>query len=129
MACDQRQDRLLAQQIGETRIFGMHCDRGIREHGLGASGGDGDEAVGVAGDRVADVPEMAGDLTALDLEIGDCGLKLRVPVDQAAVAVDQALVVERDEHFPHRAGQAFVHGEALAWPVERGAEPAELRCD
>ena len=68
-------------------------------------------------------------LDLLHLEIGDRGEQLRVPVDQPLVLVDQALVVERDEHLEHRARQPLVHGEALARPVARGAEPLELAGD
>ena len=77
-------------------------------------------------DRIFDVPEMALHLDLLHLEVGDRGEQLRVPVDQPLVLVDQALVVERDEHLEDGARQALVHGEALARPVARRAEPLEL---
>ena len=48
-------------------------------------------------ERIAEVPEMPFDLALLDLEVGDGGVQLGVPVDQPLVAVDQALLVERDE--------------------------------
>ena len=40
--------------------------------------------------RIGEVPEMALDLELLDLQVGDGGLELRVPVHQPLVAVDQA---------------------------------------
>jgi hypothetical protein len=40
------------------------------------------------------VPEIALDLDLLDLEVGNRGLQLRVPVDQPLVLVDQAFLVK-----------------------------------
>ena len=65
----------------------------------------------------------------LDLEVGDRGLQLAVPVDQPLVLVDQALAVEVDEHLADRLREALVEGEAVARPVGRGAEPMELAAD
>ena len=79
--------------------------------------------------RIADIPEMPVDVALLDLEIGNRALQLAVPVDQALVLVDEPFAVELDEHFPDRRGQAFVHGEAVARPVRRGAEAVQLLAD
>ena len=68
-------------------------------------------------------------LDALDFEIGDGGLQARVPVDQALVLVDEALLVELDEDLQHRARKPLVHREALARPVGAGAEAAQLLAD
>ncbi len=64
-----------------------------------------------------------------DLEVGDRGLELRVPVDQALVLVDEPLAMELDENPGDRARQACVQREALAAPVAGGAEPLELLDD
>jgi hypothetical protein len=40
---------------------------------------------------------VARDLDVLDLEVGDRGLEMRVPVHQPLAAIDQALVVHVDE--------------------------------
>ena len=53
----------------------------------------------------------------------------RVPVDQPLVLVDQPFLVEGDEHLADGVGQTFVHGEAFAGPVHRGAEAAHLMGD
>ncbi len=124
-AADQRQDRVLADQVPEPLVLGMHRDRGVAQHRLGPRGGDDDGLVGAL-DRIADVPEMSLHLDLLHLEVGDRGEQLRVPVDQPLVLVDQALVVEIDEDLQHRARQPLVHRETLARPVARGAEPLEL---
>ena len=64
-----------------------------------------------------------------DLEVGDRGLELRVPVDQPLGLVDQPLAVQLHEHLGDRLRQAFVEREALAAPVARGAEALELADD
>ena len=70
----------------------MHRDAGVAQHRLGPRRRDDDErGPSLALDRIAEVPELALDLDLLDLEVGDRGLQLRVPVDQALVLVDQAL--------------------------------------
>ncbi|MNN26403.1 hypothetical protein D3C81_1399080 [compost metagenome] len=56
-------------------------------------------------------------------------MQLGVPVDQALAAVDQAVLVQAHEGFLDRLGEALVHGEALARPVHRGAEAADLPGD
>ena len=57
-------------------------------------------------------------------EIADRGA--RVPVDHVVVAVDQALLVERDEDLQHRADVGLVEREALLGVVARRAEALEL---
>ena len=65
-------------------------------------------------ERIAQMPEMPLGLDLLDLEVGDGGQQLRVPIDEALVLVDEAGAIELDEHLAHGARQPLVHGEALA---------------
>jgi len=123
-AADDGQDGEFADEVLVALILGVNGHRGVAEHGFGARCRDGDEAAGLVGDRVGDVPEVAADFVVFDFEVGNGGLELGVPVHQAAVAVDQALLVEGDEDFADGRGEAVVHGEAFARPVERGAEAA-----
>ncbi len=120
---------MLAHQVAPARIVGMHGDRRIAQHRLRAGGGDGDEAARRLGDRVAQVPQAPAHLLVLHLEVGNRGQQLRVPVHQPAVAVDETLAIQGDKLLPHRLRQPLVHGEPLARPIERGAEPAELAGD
>ena len=122
---DQRQDGVLADKMLPLGIVGMHRDAGVAQHGLGPRRGDDDVLV-AALDRILEVPEMALHLARFDLEVGDRGQHLGVPVDQPVVLVDQPGLVEIDEHLQDGGRQALVHGEALAAPVARGAEPAQL---
>ena len=98
---DDRQDRRLPHQARVAVVVGMDGDRGVGEHRLGPHGGDRDRAV-AALERVVDPVQRVGDLALLDLEVGDRRARARVPVDHVVVAVDQALLVERDEDLQDR---------------------------
>ena len=72
---------------------------------------------------------MALDLGLHDLEIGNRGMQLGVPVDQPLVLVDQPLLVQRHEDLDYGAAQPLVHGKAFTAPVAGRAETAELAGD
>ena len=126
---DQRQPHRFADEIGVALILGMDRDAGVAEHRLRPGRRDDDEAPGLALDRIADVPQLALGLAALDLEVRDHRVHDRVPVDQALVAVDQPFPVERDKHPAHRGREAAIHREALARPIGRRPEAAQLAGD
>ena len=65
----------------------------------------------------------------LDLEVGDRRPRARIPVDHVAVAVDVALLVQRDEHLEHGLRVRLVEREPLLCVVARRAEPLELLND
>ena len=98
---DQRQDRVLADQVAVALVVRMDRDGGVAEHRLGPRRRDDDVSVVSAFDRIFDVPERALDLDLLHLQVGDRGQQLRVPVDQPLVLVDQVLPVEVDEDLEH----------------------------
>ena len=126
---DQRQVDGLADQRLIARVFGVHHHAGIAQHGFRAGGGNGDMAPILAVDGVAEVPEVTVDLLLFDLKVGNRGLELGVPVHQPLVLVDQALAVELDEGGFDRLAQPLIHGEALARPIRRCAEVAQLLGD
>ncbi len=127
-AADDRQDRRLAHQARVALVVGVHRDRGVGEHRLGADGGHGHRArAGLQ--RVVDRVERVLDPALLDLQVGDRRARPRVPVDHVVVAVDEALLVERDEHVRDGLRVLLVHREALVLQVERGAQAAELLGD
>jgi hypothetical protein len=68
--------------------------------------------------RVTEVPQEAVFFFRQHFQIRHGGVQFRVPVHQAVAAVDQALVIQLDEHALHGGGEAGVHGEALAAPVQ-----------
>ncbi len=80
-------------------------------------------------ERVADVPQEAVFLFALDLQVGHGRLQHRVPADQPLAAVDQAFVVQAHEGLGDHAGQFVVHREVLARPVDAVAHAAHLARD
>ena len=125
----QRQAHHLADQRLVALVLGMDRHGGVAQHGLGPGGGNDDVAARLAFNGIAEMPEMALHLPRHDLEIGNGGMELRVPIDQPLVAIDQALAVEIDEDLAHRMAEALVHGEALARPIRRGAEAAQLADD
>ena len=125
----ERQADGFADDIGVTRIPGMHRDPGVAEHRLRPGGRDNDITTRLTLDRVADVPQRAFGLAIFDFEIRDHGVHLRIPIDQPLVAVDQSLAVKRHKNPADRGGQSRVHRKALTPPVRRGAETPQLAGD
>ncbi|ENZ84189.1 hypothetical protein D088_330002 [Salmonella enterica subsp. houtenae serovar 16:z4,z32:-- str. RKS3027] len=130
-AIHQRQDHKFANQVFITRIFRVYCHAGIAQQGFRTRRGDhqiiftvgGFRAVGK---RIADMPHRAFRLAVFHFQIRDSGAQFRVPVHQAFAAVDQIFFIQADKDFFHGIGKAFVHGEALALPVNGVAETAHL---
>ena len=60
------------------------------------------------------------------LGVGNGGLAVGAPVDDALAAVNQALFIQADKHLAHRLGAALVQSEAFAVPVAGGAELFQL---
>ena len=101
---------------------------GIAHHGLRAGRGD-DDVAGTVGERIADIPQVAGLVDVFDLGVGQRRQAVRAPVDDAAALVDEALVVHLTEGLAHGSGAALIHGEAAARPVAADAELALLLDD
>ena len=76
----------------------------------------------VVGHGELDEDGGAGVVGVLNLGLGQGGLVKGAPVHRLHALVDEALVVEGDEHMAHRVGQALVHGEPGAAPVTGGAQ-------
>ena len=131
------QEGLLAHVGGVAGVFGMDGHAGVAEHGLRAGGGDGDVAPIFAlrerengvGQGIADVVELAVLFLVFHFQVGEGGGATGAPVDDALVAVDEALVVEVDEGGADGLGRARVKGEAQAGPVAGGAQPLVLLVD
>ena len=119
----------LPTRSAKRAIVRMHRDAGVAEHGFRPGRRDRDEPAGQLRHRIADMPQRALGLAALDFEIGDHRVHLRVPIDEPLVAVDQPFAIERDKDAADRGGETRVHREALALPIGRGAEAAQLAGD
>lgn len=125
-AVGQRQLDQLADEVPVPLVVRVDGDGGVAEHRLGTGGGDDHGVVPFA---VADGDQLAGVLLVLDLDVGDRGQTPRTPVDDALGAVDQLVVVEPLEDGLDGLGQALVHGEPLAVPVDAVTESAHLAED
>ena len=125
-AAGQRQLDVPADQVGVAGIVGVDRDRGVAQHGLRPGRGDHDRVLAVP---VPDGGELPVLVVVLHLDVGQRGEAARAPVDDPFRAVDEAVVVQALEDGQHRPGQALVHGEALAGPVDAVAEPAHLAED
>ena len=143
---DDRQHNLLADEPRIPRILRMHRHAGIAQHRLRPRRRDHDIVARLERDvavfilermiighavrqRITQVPVMPRHFAGLDFEVRNRRLEMRVPVHQPLVAVDQALLVQVDEHFRDRLRQALVHREPLDRPVARGAQPLQLPLD
>ena len=128
-APDDGQDAGLSDEVPVSPVVRMDRHRGIAQHGFGTGRADGDEALRLSFDGVPEVPHGAGDVALVDLQVRDRRVQLGIPVDQALVLVDQSLLEKLDEDLAHGGGEAVVHGEALARPVARRPETAQLPGD
>ncbi len=121
----QWQQHGAADEVRVAFVLRVNRHRGIAEHGLGACRGHHEMAL-AAGQRVAEVPQVALSLLGNDFEIGYGRMQRRVPVHQPLAAVDQALPVQANENLLYGGAQPRVHGEAFPRPVEGGAQSAQL---
>ena len=116
LSVHDRQDAGLADQVLELLVLRVHGHARIAHHRLRAGRGDDDVAAAV-GQRIADIPQVAGLVGVLDLGVGQSRHAVRAPVDDAAALVDQALVIQLAERLAHGARAPLVHREAVAAPV------------
>ena len=114
------QDALLADEVLELLIVGVHGHAGVAHHGLGTGGGHHDVA-GTVRQRIADIPQVAGLVHIFHLGVRQGGDAVGAPIDDAAALVDETLVVQLAEGLPDGLGAALVHGEAGAAPVAGNA--------
>ena len=115
-------------QPGVAFVVGIDAEGRVAEDRLGPGRGDDDRAVG-AFDPVAQVVELAVRLFEHHLFVRKGGLGRRVPIDHAYAPVNQPLFVEVAEDPQDAFGTSFVHREAGAFPVARGAQLAQLLQD
>ncbi len=127
---DERQAEFFPAQMKVALVFRMNGYGYVAEHGLGAGGRNGQKLariLSVCGEhRIINLPQMALVLVVNHFEVADGGLAPGTPVDDVCAAIDEALLVEADEGFPHCDGKMIVHGEVLALPVDGCAEALHL---
>ncbi len=116
-----------ADERSVALVVGMDGHGCIAQDRLRPRRGHGQEAA--AGDGVVEVVELALLDAVLDLQVRDGRLQAGRPVDQVLILIDQPQAVETDERLAHGGREAFVEREALALPVARRAQPAQLAGD
>ena len=124
----QRQHHMAAVQVLVARVLGVDGNGSIAQHRLGAGGSQLQHFAGLL-DGVEQMPEAALLGLVLDLGVRDRGVAVGAPVDHTVSAVDQALIVQADEHFLDGVGAALVHREAFALPVAGAAQLFQLADD
>src|SRR5206468_2500744 len=104
---DDGQDRFLPDEVLVTLVVGVNRQGRVAEHRLRTGGGDAELPV-AAGDGVFDGVDLRVELAELHFHVRDGRLAVRAPVDHGQVAVDQPVVVERDEDVPDGAREPLV---------------------
>ena len=97
-AAGDRQAYIFADQMRITFIRRVYGHRHIGEHRFGPRGCDGDKSAAIF-ERIFEVPELAVDFAGFHLKVGNRGFQAGVPIDEALVAVQQALIIQFNEHF------------------------------
>ena len=97
---DQGQDQFFAHQAPIALILRMDGHGRIAEHCFRTSGCKLNIAAAIR-KRVAHMPEGAVLLCILHLRVGNRGLAMGAPIDDALTAIDQAFLIQPDKHFAH----------------------------
>src|SRR5207253_8098267 len=75
---------------------------------------------------IPDVVELAVDVPGFGLLVRQGRETARAPVDYPVAAVNQPLLPQTDEHFPHRLRVGRVEGEPRPAPITRRPDHLEL---
>ena len=124
----QWQQHFPADKVPIALVVGMHGDGRIAQHRLGPRGGDHQEVVAVE-ERISKPPDLPDFFRDQHFKVRNRRVQHRVPVDQPLAAVDQPFLVEPHEDLGDRLAEFRVHGEAVAGPVHRCAQPPDLPGD
>ena len=96
----ERKIDIPANQVPVAFIVGMNGHRRVAEHCFGSRGRHHHVFFSI-GDRIADVPKKAILFLRDHLQIGNSRVQHRVPVDEPLATIDEPIVVEANERFPH----------------------------
>ena len=113
----ERQHEVVADSRGMPRVVGVHSHGRVAEHRLGPGRCDDHALLALDGGRIADVVQLARLVAVLDLLVGERRPAARTPVDNVLTPVDQALLIQADEHFPDGSRQSFIERKAGPLPV------------
>ena len=151
LASHEGHDDAMAAKPLVLRVFGVDAHGGVAHDGLWTRGCDdgivaflvfmhnialllfGSQGLDVDGSSVCkivfQVVEFRTLLLVFHLFGGEGGEGLRVPVNHAQAAIDEALVIEVYEDLGDALAAGVVHGEGRAVPVAAGTEFAQLLQD
>ena len=118
-----------AQQMLVAGVFGIYGYSCVAQHGLRAGGGYSYMRPGVLFQRVSDVIKGAVLLLVVHFQVGEGGCAPRTPVDDALVAVNEALVVQVYKRSTYGLDRSGVQGELVAGLVGRDAQAPGLFVD
>ena len=125
-AAQQRYAYRPARQVGKPRVVGVHGHGHVGHNRFGPRRGHGQKLALLPHDGVVEVVHLGLHVLGNHLLIGNSGATFGVPVHHAHAPVNQALIIQVDEHAEHGIGQVGLHGEAGAVPVAGRAELLEL---
>ena len=124
----ERKDDCFAYKISISLVAFCYSDGDIRKHCLRTGCCDGDALAAVCC-RISEIPVVTVYVLVLYFSIRKCGLAARAPVDDPVTLVDEALLIQADEHLVDCLVAAFVHRESFSSPVTGVTELAALTCD
>src|SRR5688572_28296151 len=80
-------------------------------------------------ERIFDEKELAADRFSLGFDVGNAGLKDRIPVHHSLATVNKAAVEPIDKDFKDRLGILFIQREPGPRPIEGTAKQPKLTQD
>ncbi len=104
LAGGQGETNRFSDQVAITRVFRMHGDSCVPQHGLGPGRRHGQKSRWIVSQRIMNMIELSLHVLVLDLNIREGSQAARTPINQAFTAVDQPVFIEAHEHFPDRVG-------------------------
>ena len=121
----ERDDDLFADKPLHPFVFRIYGDGRIAHDRFRTGRGDHDVVV-FADDGVFNIPQMALYVRMVDFDVAQSRMAMGAPVRNALALINQALFIKRHEYFADGAGADIVHRKALAAPVARRAQTADL---
>ena len=85
-----------------------------------------DNPFGAISAGISDFPKVAVGFLAFNFQIRNGALQLRIPIDKPIAAVDEPLLIKRDEAFDNDLGELVIHRKVKAIPVDAVAHAAHL---
>ena len=122
-AAHDGQDDVATPDAVVAWVVGVDGYAGVAQHRLRAGGGDGHGPVGVILQRVADVVELSVHVLVVNFQVGEGGRAADAAVDDALVAINQALFVQADEGGADGMAGAWLQRELVPLPVCGDTQP------